>query len=69
MNSSFWRQFRDDIITRDVDWIRRINPNGQTLESWMREVKYSGKIDTTLLKNAEDGRSQLRMNMDQIKAL
>ena len=67
MTSSFWRQFRDEVITRDMNWVRTVNPNGQTLEGWMRETKYNGRIDTTLLKNIEDGRNGLRFKVDSIK--
>ena len=67
--SSWWRQFRDEVITRDMEWIRSVNPNGQTLEGWMRETKYTGKIDGTLLKNTEDGRNRLGLKMDMVSAL
>jgi len=55
--SSFWRQWRDDIITRDMEWIRSVHPTGHTLESWMRESGYTGdRFDKTLLKNVEDSK-------------
>ena len=68
-HSSFWRQFRDDIITRDMDWIKRIHPDVQALESWMRENKYSGRISKDLLKNVQDGKSGVSLNMDRMKEL
>ena len=55
--SAFWAMWRDDIVSRDMDWVRRVNPNGHTLESWMREKGYMGKLlsgTETLLKNAEE---------------
>ncbi|KZT18621.1 NAD-P-binding protein [Neolentinus lepideus HHB14362 ss-1] len=53
--SSFWRQWRDDVIKRDMDWIRSVHPTGHTLESWMRETGYTGdQLDRSLLKNAEE---------------
>jgi len=56
--SAFWRQWRDDIIKRDMTWVRSLNPKGDTLESWMRETGYKGAINQTpLLKNIEDGRA------------
>ena len=55
----WWSLFRDDMIKRDMDWIREINPNGYTLEKWMRENQYTGELDRTVLKNVEDGKSPL----------
>jgi hypothetical protein len=51
--SSFWRQWRDKIITRDMTWCRSINPDLHTLERWMRETDYQGELQG-LLKNRED---------------
>lgn len=67
--SSFWRQFRDDIIKRDMNWIKSIHPNHHTLESWMREKKYTGKMDWELLKNLQDGKGGLGINVERVKAL
>ncbi|KAI5116173.1 hypothetical protein M0805_004989 [Coniferiporia weirii] len=50
---AFWSQWRDDIITRDMDWIRSIHPNVHTLESWMRENNYTGRFDKSTLKATE----------------
>jgi len=55
--SSFWRLWRDGIITRDMDWIQSVNPKGHTLEGWMRETGYTGDFSPGLLKNNEDGKS------------
>ncbi|KAH8116907.1 NAD(P)-binding protein [Phellopilus nigrolimitatus] len=52
--SAFWRQWRDDVITRDMEWIKSVNPNGHTLESWMRANNYTGKLDLSTLKSIED---------------
>ncbi|KAJ6619706.1 NAD(P)-binding protein [Mycena sp. CBHHK59/15] len=54
--SAMFRVWRDDIVKRDVDWVRSINPKGYTLESWMRENNYTGMLDLKLLKNSEDGK-------------
>ncbi|KAI5116169.1 hypothetical protein M0805_004985, partial [Coniferiporia weirii] len=51
--TAFWHQWRDDIITRDMDWIRSIHPNVHTLESWMRENNYVGDFDKSTLKSTE----------------
>ena len=53
--SAWWKLWRDDIAKFDMEWIRSLNPNGHTVESWMREVNYGGSIGPQLLKNTEDG--------------
>ncbi|KAJ7035006.1 NAD-P-binding protein [Mycena alexandri] len=54
--SALLRQWRDDLIHRDMEWIRKTNPKGYTLESWMRAHNYTGEMDLTLLKGLEDGK-------------
>ncbi|KAI0669055.1 NAD-P-binding protein [Trametes maxima] len=67
--SGFWSQWRDDVITRDFEWIRRVNPNGYSLESWMRAKEYNGDIfGAALLKNVEDGRA-VRLDRERIASL
>jgi hypothetical protein len=34
--STWWRLWRDDICTRDMDFIRKIHADGYTLEVWLR---------------------------------
>lgn len=65
---AFWSQWRDDIITRDMDWIHRINPNGETLESWMRANNYTGNWSGKVLKNAED-QAVLRLRKEVVSNL
>ena len=67
--SGFWCLWRDDIIKRDMDWVRSIHPKGHTLESWMQETGYTGRIGSTALKNAEDGKGRLLPNKDVTKLL
>ncbi|KAI0276461.1 NAD-P-binding protein [Russula aff. rugulosa BPL654] len=57
--TGWWNSFRDDLHKRDMDRIRKINPNGYTLEKWMIENKYDGVLGKTgVLKIVEDGVSQ-----------
>ena len=51
-----------------MNWIRSINPNGKTLEAWMRETNYKGKLNMDLLKNYQD-HGGLGFNIEQIKNL
>ena len=55
--SGWWRLYRDDVIQRDMAWIREINPDGYTLERWMRENRYDGSwSDEGVLKRDEDAK-------------
>jgi hypothetical protein len=54
--SGFWRGWRDDVLSRDYDWIRRVHPDTQTLEGWMKAHDYKGEKDPSLLKNVEDSK-------------
>ena len=54
---SWWNMWHDDLHKRDFEWLRKVNPKGYTLESWMRETGYTGDVDGRLLKNAEDGKT------------
>jgi len=56
--SGWWALWRDDVIRRDMEWIRRIHPQGHTLESWMRVTNYTGELKREhVLKNSEDGKT------------
>lgn len=67
-SSCFWRQWRDGIITRDMDWIKSVNPNGHSVESWMRETDYRGDLKFDLLKNLQDGKL-IGMNWERVQKL
>ncbi|KAF8310126.1 nmrA-family protein [Clavulina sp. PMI_390] len=57
----WWAVWRDNILKRDMNWIRSIHPNATTLEQWMRDTKYEGKFGSMrLLKNSEDHVGNLR---------
>ncbi|KAK7690577.1 hypothetical protein QCA50_005675 [Cerrena zonata] len=53
--TAWWKMWRDDILHFDIDWIRKLNPDGHTLETWMRDKDYIGMAEHHLLKNVEDG--------------
>ncbi|KAI0059555.1 NAD-P-binding protein [Artomyces pyxidatus] len=50
---NFFRAYRDDVITKDMEWVRKVNPNGYTLEKWMRETGYDGNLGKAVLKLEE----------------
>ena len=56
--TGWWNAFRDDMNKRDMDWIRKINPKGYTLERWMIENKYDGTLyKDPVMKIVSDGKS------------
>lgn len=55
--TGWWAMWQNDLLKRDMEWIRKIHPNVTTLERWMREKKYDGKLQVGLLKNTEEARS------------
>ena len=67
--SGFWCLWRDDIIKRDMEWVRSVHPKTISLERWMRESGYTGRIGSTALKNAEDGKGRLLPNREKCRLL
>ncbi len=59
------RLYRDDIITRDLAWIRRVHPGVRTVESWMRENAYTGD----LRREAPQAGRRTRPNFERIAQL
>jgi len=57
--SGFWSVWRDDIIARDMEWIKSVHPRTVTLEQWIRETGYDGSM-SKLLKNTADGHGPTR---------
>ncbi|CAL1716913.1 unnamed protein product [Somion occarium] len=66
--SGWWSLWRDDIIVKDMDWIRSIHPNLLTLEKWMRDNKYTGDLQGSILKNSEDDKS-VHLNQARVSRL
>lgn len=70
----WWSLYRDEKIQRDFEWLRKVNPRGHTLESWMRAENYGSNFwkKSSLLKLAEDSENQrldLGVNHDRIAQL
>ena len=55
----WWNSFRDDLHKRNMEWIRKIKLNGNTLEKWMVGNKYDGVLGKTgVLNIVQDGVSK-----------
>ncbi|KAF8310117.1 nmrA-family protein [Clavulina sp. PMI_390] len=54
----WWAVRRDNVLKRDMEWIRSVHPGATTLEQWMRDNKYDGalpqQVKQWLLKGNED---------------
>ncbi|TRM68603.1 hypothetical protein BD626DRAFT_396056 [Schizophyllum amplum] len=61
--SGFWSLWRDRLVQRDMEWVRSVYPGTHSLEMWMRETGYTGRIGSNALKNAEDGKARLLPNV------
>ncbi|KAJ6569237.1 NAD-P-binding protein [Mycena capillaripes] len=66
--SAFWRVLRDDVVQKDMEWIRRVHPETYTLERWMRENNYGGRSGA-VLKNSQEGRGMWGLNAEVVKLL
>lgn len=62
------RVWRDNHMSRDMAWVRKIHPGSLTLEKWMRTTGYDGSLKPTL-KQAEDRAMSLKPNKAKIRAL
>lgn len=45
---AFFAIFRDDIVKRDIEWVKSIHPNTLSLEQWMRDTHYDGSYQALL---------------------
>ncbi|KAJ7139177.1 NAD-P-binding protein [Mycena epipterygia] len=61
--SAVWRVLRDDVIKKDMEWVRSVHPTGDTLEQWMRENRYEG-MAKPVLKNVLDGTNPWGVNAE-----
>jgi hypothetical protein len=64
----WWALYRDEMIERDMDWIKSIHPGTQSTEMWMRETGYTGYTgipDSGPLK----GSSGIVPNLEKMKLL
>ncbi|PCH36839.1 NAD(P)-binding protein [Wolfiporia cocos MD-104 SS10] len=76
--SAWWTMWHDDLVKRDFEWIRKVNPNVYTLEKWMREKNYGDEevlwrwqktlARGSILKGVAD-RQGLGFNFDAIAQL
>ncbi|KDQ10138.1 hypothetical protein BOTBODRAFT_190737 [Botryobasidium botryosum FD-172 SS1] len=66
--SGWWAVWRDEIVKKDMEWIKSVHPGTKSLEQWIRETGYGG-AQSNLLKNVEDGRAALSRNAEKCSRL
>ncbi|KAF5392744.1 hypothetical protein D9757_000814 [Collybiopsis confluens] len=42
--TAIYSVWRDQLLQRDMEWIRKVNPNGFTLETWIKTKGYDGSL-------------------------
>lgn len=57
--AAWWRMWRDDLVRRDMDWVKGVHPNALDLETWMRKTGYTGQVALGVLKIVEEGNSAM----------
>ena len=67
--TGWWAMWQNDLLPRDMEWIRKVNPDAMTLERWMRENKYDGKLRSDVLKNGEDAKARNTLNHERTSQL
>jgi hypothetical protein len=40
---AWWKLFENDVCMRDMEFCRRLHPNLQNIETWIRSTGYDGK--------------------------
>jgi hypothetical protein len=65
--TGFWNGWKDDVVHRDMEWLKSIHPGLRSVEAWMREHEYEG-VMKGVLKNLED-RGELRVDPEKVKSL
>jgi len=54
--SGMYRVWDADLVTRDMEWNRRVHPTGYTLESWIRETGFDGTLAPHLRRKIEESK-------------
>ncbi|KZP15168.1 NAD-P-binding protein [Athelia psychrophila] len=67
--TGFFKLWRDDIVVRDMEWIRSIHPKLQSVEDWMRENNYDGSVVESFRKAGQVDQRGVGVNIEQVKTL
>ncbi|KAF7980901.1 hypothetical protein HWV62_36089 [Athelia sp. TMB] len=67
--TAFFKLWRDDIVVRDMEWIKSIHPKLQSVEEYMRETKYDGSVVDSFRKVNHADKRGVGLNVEQINTL
>lgn len=69
--TAFFKMWRDDIIVRDMGWVKSIHPKLQRVEDWMRENNYDGSVVEAFRKtdHVDNKGRGVSVNIEQVKNL
>ncbi|KAF7978327.1 hypothetical protein HWV62_949 [Athelia sp. TMB] len=67
--TAFFKLWRDDIIVRDMEWIKSIHPKLQSIEEYMRETQYDGRVMNSFWKVNHPDQWGVGLNVEQVKSL
>lgn len=70
--TGWWRVWRDDVVKRDMEWVKRINPDTEDVETWMKRNGYDGSFSSPLKVVEDDQKgdpSRFRINRERTRLL
>ncbi|KAF7980906.1 hypothetical protein HWV62_36099 [Athelia sp. TMB] len=67
--TAFFKLWRDDIVVRDMEWIKGIHPKLQSVEEYMRETKYDGSVVDSFRKVNYAEKRGAGVDIEQVKTL
>ncbi|KAI0071520.1 NAD(P)-binding protein [Panus rudis PR-1116 ss-1] len=67
--TKWWAIYRDNLSQRDFKWIRSVNPEAHTVESWMRENNYTGDLNVRSLLKLEEDTGFVTPNFESVSRL
>ena len=65
--TGFWNLWHDDVVKKDMGWVRKVHPRTLSLEKWMETTEYTASYKKDVLKNVEDGKGRIQVNRQRAR--
>ncbi|KAL1687243.1 hypothetical protein GGG16DRAFT_128131 [Schizophyllum commune] len=65
--TGFWNLWHDDVVKKDMEWVRKVHPGTLSLEKWMKTTGYTASYKKDVLKNVEDGKGRIQVNRQRAR--
>lgn len=65
--TGFWNLWYDDVVKKDMEWVRKVYPGTLSLEKWMKTTGYTASYKKDVLKNVEDGKGRIQVNRQRAR--